>query len=335
MVFSSYATFAQTASTVPSVSASTGANVSTTPNTTTKAVPAAAATAGLAVNTSTLAFGNVALSSAALETVTLTSTGTTAVTINSASVTGVGFALSGQGLPVTLNPNKTLVLNVKFTPPAAMAESGTLTIRSTSSTSPVITVSLSGIGTAATGAKLTVSTANLAFGGVPLTQSETEPVTLTSSGTSPVTVQSVALSGSNFTLSGATFPVTLNPGIAVTLNILFKPTSANTQTGALTIHSNSSTATTSVVALSGVGDHEVTLNWTPPSSTPVPVAGYNVYRATGTSTAYARINTSTIVQPTYVDTTVVAGSTYSYVVKSMASAGLESAASNNTNVVIP
>ena len=36
-------------------------------------------------------------------------------------------------------------------------------------------------------------------------------MTLSSTGTAPVTINSAALSGTGFTMSGATFPVTLNP----------------------------------------------------------------------------------------------------------------------------
>ena len=54
-------------------------------------------------------------------------------------------------------------------------------------------------------------------------------------------------------MSGATFPVTLNPNQSVTLNVQFDPTAAGAATGQLTIQSNSSTNGTAVVSLSGTG----------------------------------------------------------------------------------
>ena len=83
---------------------------------------------------------------------------------------------------------------------------------------------MSGTGTAAASPQLTVSTASLAFGNVTLNTASTQPVTLTSTGTAPVTVNSGTLTGAGFTMSGATFPVTLNPGQTVTLTVQFDPT---------------------------------------------------------------------------------------------------------------
>jgi hypothetical protein len=70
---------------------------------------------------------------------------------------------------------------------------------------------------------LTVSPASLAFGNVTVNTATTLPVTLSSTGTAPVTINSATLSGTGFTMSGATFPVTLNPTQSVTLNVQFDP----------------------------------------------------------------------------------------------------------------
>ncbi len=53
----------------------------------------------------------------------------------------------------------------------------------------------------------------------------TLPLTLTSSGTAPLTINAATLSGTGFTDSGATFPVTLNPNQSVTLQVKFNPNS--------------------------------------------------------------------------------------------------------------
>ena len=100
---------------------------------------------------------------------------------------------------------------------------------------------------------LTVSPTSLAFGNVTVNTASTLPVTLSSTGTAPVTINSAALSGTGFTVSGATFPVTLNPTQSVTLNVQFDPATAAAATGQLTIQSNSSTNGTAVVSLTGTG----------------------------------------------------------------------------------
>jgi fibronectin type 3 domain-containing protein len=64
------------------------------------------------------------------------------------------------------------------------------------------------------------------------------------------------------------------------------------------------------------------------------VAGYNIYRATG-SGPFALITSSSDSAVVYVDSAVVAGTTYSYEVKSVDSGGVESIASNEVTATIP
>jgi fibronectin type 3 domain-containing protein len=91
------------------------------------------------------------------------------------------------------------------------------------------------------------------------------------------------------------------------------------------------------VSLSGTGTatpHEVDLSWTAPGSSADPVAGYNVYRSSGGG-ADQLINASVLTATSYVDSTVVSGTTCSYTVKSVDSSGVESVASNPITVTIP
>jgi fibronectin type 3 domain-containing protein len=142
-------------------------------------------------------------------------------------------------------------------------------------------------------------------------------------------------------MSGATFPVTLNPGLAVTLEVQFDPIASGAAAGQLTIQSNSSTNATLVMSLSGTGEtptsvpHQVDLSWNAPSSSPVPIVGYNIYRSTGSSSAYQLLNSSVDTQTTYVDSTVQSGSTYDYIVESVNSSGIESVPSNEVAATIP
>ena len=86
------------------------------------------------------------------------------------------------------------------------------------------------------------------------------------------------------------------PVRSATLTVQFDPTVAGAATGQVTISSNSTTGSTTTVALSGTGaaaSHEVDLYWNAPSTSPDPVAGYRVYRATGTG-SYSMLNGSLI-----------------------------------------
>jgi hypothetical protein len=214
---------------------------------------AAALSPQLTISAASLTFGDVTVNTASTQPVTLTSTGTAAVTISSATLSGAGYTVSGATFPVTLNPNQAVTLNVQFDPTAAGAATGQLTIQSNSSTGSTAVVNLSGTGTAASSPQLTISAASLTFGDVTVNTTSTLPVTLTAAGTAPVTISSATLSGAGYTVSGATFPVTLNPTESVTLNVQFDPAAAGAATGQLTIQSNSSTNSTAVVNLSGTG----------------------------------------------------------------------------------
>jgi hypothetical protein len=183
---------------------------------------------------------------------------------------------------------------------------------------------------------LSISASNLAFGNVVLNTPATQSVTLTSTGTAPVTINSAALTGVGFAVSGAAFPVTLNPGHAVTLIVQFDPAVTGMASGQLTISSTSSTNGTAVIALSGTGEpHEVDLSWDAPSSSSDPVAGYDVYRSSDGGSTYQLVNSSVDSGTAYADTTVQAGQTYDYIVESVDASGVESAPSNTISVTIP
>jgi Abnormal spindle-like microcephaly-assoc'd, ASPM-SPD-2-Hydin len=280
--------------TVTSNDPSGPAAVSLGGNGTTTAVPQ------LTVSPTSVNFGNVPLNVASKQSVTLTSTGTAPVTISAATVTGPPFTVSGATFPVTLNPNQSVTLQVQFNPAATGAASGQLTLTSDSTTGATNKIQLGGTGVAATTPQLTVSANSLAFGNVAVNSSATLPVTLTSSGTAPVTISGAALSGTGFTDSGATFPVTLNPSQSVTLQVKFNPTAAGGASGQLTINSNSSTGASTVVQLSGTGTVVTTAPQLLFSSTAlsfgnVPVGSTSTQTLTLTSSGSAPVTISSAV----------------------------------------
>jgi hypothetical protein len=297
-----------------------------------------AAVSQLTVSAGSLSFGNVTVNSTATLPVTLTSSGTAPLTITAATAGGADFTDSGATFPVTLNPNTSVTLQVKFNPTAAGAVTGQLAIASNTAGGSPTQVTLSGTGTAAPTAQLQVSATSLPFGSVPVNSTSTLTLTLISSGTAPVTVNSVGLTGTGFSDSGATFPVTLNPNKSVTLNVQFDPTVAGAATGQLTITSTSTTGSTTQVPLSGTGtavQHQIDLSWDAPSSSADPVAGYNVYRSTDGGASFTKLNSSPDSQVDYTDLNVQSGSTYVYQVTSVDASGVESAPSNQFPLSVP
>lgn len=299
----------------------------------------AATSPQLSVSAASLSFGDVTVGSSSKQPLTLTSTGTAAVTISSLTVKGTGFSISSESLPLTLNPNQALTIEVQFDPTTAGAISGTLTISSNSSTNATATVNLSGTGTAATTPQLTISAASLSFGNVTVGSSSTQTLTLTSTGTAAVTINSADVTGVDFSVSGASFPLILDPKQTVTLQVQFAPTAAGAVTGQLTISSNSSTNANAVANLSGTGvateQHTVDLSWNAPTGSPDPVSGYNIYRSTGRTSTFQLLNTSIETATTFTDSAVQSGVTYTYEVKSVNASGVESSPSNVVNATIP
>jgi hypothetical protein len=298
---------------------------------------AAMATPQLTASATSLTFGNVALNTGATLPLTLTSSGTAPVTVSAATVSGTGYTVSGSTIPLTLNPGQTTTLQLTFDPTVAGPATGSLAINS-NGTSGTIHVTLSGTGTAPLRPQLTVSPTSLAFGDVTVNATSSLQVTLSSSGTAPVTVSAVTLSGAGFATSGATFPVTLNPGLAVTIQVQFDPTLAGAASGQLTVTSNSASNSTAVVQITGSGvavQHSIDLSWNAPTSSADPVAGYNIYRSTDGGATFTRLNGSPETVLVYTDTNVQSGTTYTYVAKSVDANGQESGPSNQISLPVP
>jgi hypothetical protein len=185
---------------------------------------------------------------------------------------------------------------------------------------------------------LSVNATSVTFGNVNLNTPSTQSLTLTSTGSSPVTVSSAAITGTGFSYTGATFPMTLNPKQTAMLSVEFDPTTAGTFTGQLTIKSNSSTNSTATIGLGGTGaaaSYSVSLNWQAPASSTDPVTGYNIYRSPSGSSTYQLLSSLSSTQLSYTDNSVQGGQTYNYMVESVDASGVESVPSNMASVSVP
>jgi Abnormal spindle-like microcephaly-assoc'd, ASPM-SPD-2-Hydin/Immunoglobulin domain/Immunoglobulin I-set domain len=186
---------------------------------------------------------------------------------------------------------------------------------------------------AATPGALTASTTSLAFGNVIVSSNSILGVNFTNSGSVNITVSSVTISGAGFTVSGISNGQIITPGQMVTLNATFAPAATGSVTGNATVVSNASNSPIAIsLSGSGVLAHSATLNWTASTST---VIGYNVYRGAVSGGPYVLVNSSLVAGTSYVDSTVVAGQTYSYVATAVASGNVESTYSNQVLAIIP
>jgi len=204
---------------------------------------------GLTIAPASFAYGSVTDGQTKSQTFTLTNTGATSLTISQLSVSGAGYSLSGLATPSTIAAGASATFSALFAPTTAGSLPGTITITSNAPGSPS-TVALSGTGVAGT-VTLSANPTSLAFGNVNAGTTSSKSVTLTNSGTANVTISQVTVSGKDVTTSGVTTPVTLAPGQNQTLNVAFKPTAAETVSGNVTVTTTQGTNT--VVSVSGTG----------------------------------------------------------------------------------
>ena len=195
------------------------------------------------------AFGNVTVGSNQTLSETVTNTGGVSVTISQVGMSGSGFSLSGITAPVTLTAGQSASFNVQFTPAAAGAATGSVTL-SSNATNPTLTIPLSGTGVAP--GALGASPTGLSFGSVTVGNNQSLSETVTNTGGVSVTISQVGISGSGFTLSGITAPVTLTAGQSASFNVTFTPTATGSASGNVTLTSNA-TNPTLTIPLSGTG----------------------------------------------------------------------------------
>jgi hypothetical protein len=278
---------------------------------------------------SSVNFGNVQLGSSAKLTVTLTNPTKATVKVFKAIVSGSGFGYSGLSLPLSLTAGQSFTFTTTFAPTVAGNTSGTITVTANASH---LVIPLSGVSTSS--GPLSISPSTLPFGSVTVGNTKQLTATLSASGTA-VKVTSATLNSSEFSLSGVSFPFTINAGKTASFTVTFAPQATGSVSAALTFISNASNSPTSQT-LTGQGQskasHSVDLSWNADTGS---VAGYNIYRGGKTGGPYTKINTSLDSSTTYVDSNVTSGQTYFYVTTAVGTDGTESGYSNQVQAVVP
>jgi hypothetical protein len=257
----------------------------------------------LTVTPTSLDFGTVLIGTATPPTksVTITNNTNAAIAFTSAVVNGSPAAANTDytvtnscSSSIPFGAPNTCTVSVTFKPTVAGAETATLQLTDSDSTSPQ-KISLTGTGLTPVPAVMLAPT-TLTFASQSLnTTSPPQTVTLSNTGTGPLTIISIAASGDFAqTSTGATAcpiaPATL-PSTAgsnsCTISVTFRPTVAGTRTGTLTITDNAP-GSPHTVALTGTGTPpDFTLAVTPASAsvadgssatytaTVTPVSGFN------------------------------------------------------------
>jgi hypothetical protein len=271
----------------------------------------------LSVSPSTVNFGSVSTGVTDSQSIQLKNPNISSVSISNDTISGTGFKLSGLTAPLTLAAGATQNFTVTFSPSAAGASSGTVSI---SGSAGGISLSLTGTGVTSQ-AVLSASATSLSFGSVTVGKAATLAVSLKNTGNASVTVSSVTHTGSGLTTTGIGASTVLTAGQTGTLDVDFTPTAAGSVSGSVTVNSNASDSAVTI-SVSGTGvtttTYSVSLTWSPSSSSGV--TGYNVYRSTTSGQNYSRI-ASSLKSTNYTDSSVQANTDYYYVVTSLSSSG--------------
>jgi hypothetical protein len=292
--------------------------------------------ATLAANPTSVSFTNITAGQTSSQTETIQNTGGSSAEITQIAASGKDFTVSGFTLPITLTPGQSASFSVNFAPASAGNYSGSVSVASNASDS---NLSIALAGTAVTGQGTLSVSSPIAVGNVAVGSSGTASGSLTATAAA-VQVSSVSLSGANtaeFSISGLTFPVTVNPGTPVSFTVKFTPT-ATGSASATASFANNGTVSSVESSLTGTGTtapaHTVVLNWSP--SETQGITSYNVYRAvySGSCGTYSNIGSTSASTTTYTDSSVTDGTTYCYATTAVDPEG-ESAYSNIAEAVIP
>ncbi|HVP51378.1 MAG TPA: choice-of-anchor D domain-containing protein, partial [Terriglobales bacterium] len=180
--------------------------------------------------------------------------GTVPIVISSATISGDFALLANSCNGVTLNPGQYCYVYVTFTPTAAGARTGSVTINDNSPGAPHA-IALAGSG-GATVASLSVSPTSLTFPDTVVGFSTANDgwgyayLVLSNNGTLPVSVTRIAESG-DFHVNGSCIG-TISPNSYCTVPASFAPTAVGARTGSFTIYSSAGQSP-QVVTASGNG----------------------------------------------------------------------------------
>ena len=188
----------------------------------------------LTANPTSVSFGSVAVGSNGSQSMTLTNSGTASITISSAGVSGTGFAVAGLSTPMMLSAGQSVGFSAGFTPSSAGNASGTISLASNAPGFPMA-IALSGTGTQA---QIATAPSSAAFGSVVVGNSNSQTITVSNGGNASLTISQAAVTGTGFSTSGLSAPLTVAAGKTATFNAVFTPSTSGGVSGSVALVSN-------------------------------------------------------------------------------------------------
>jgi Abnormal spindle-like microcephaly-assoc'd, ASPM-SPD-2-Hydin len=203
---------------------------------------------GLAISPASFNFGSVQVGSTGTATITLTNSGTESVSINQASAAGTGFSAIGLAPGATIAAGQSTTFTAQFTPTTSGNASGSISVASNAPNSP-LTIALSASGSQA---QISAIPSTAGFGNVSTGTSNSQTISLTNNGTASLVISHATVTGTGFSISGLSAPITIPAGSNTTFNAAFAPGVAGAVTGSISLTSNAPNSPF-MIALSGSG----------------------------------------------------------------------------------
>jgi P pilus assembly chaperone PapD len=204
----------------------------------------------LTASSSELNFGNVVAGQSRIVKITLKNSGRSTLILSGNSLNGAGFSASGIEYPKTLGAGAEIPLTLKFAPAKAGSSSGTVKLYTKEAKGTVdITLKGAGVASEAVG-YLNATSLKAQFQNVAVGTHNTQSIQLKNTGSARLTVSSVKVTGSGFSVSGLSTPLSIAPEATEQLTVGFLPESVGSFSGSLVLTSTASDSHMTIV-LSG------------------------------------------------------------------------------------
>ena len=210
------------------------------------------------VNETTLEFGNVVLNTSGNQNITVQNRGTADLLISEINIMGTGFTSKNE-IPVTITAGGNGTITIQFLPTRPVSHLGILTLIHNDADVDPIEISLKGSGTAQAAPAISLSANTLDFGDVGLNTSSTKDITIQNTGSADLVISQASVTGTGFSLSGVTTPITIAAGGNRTIVVQFLPTTEGDRSGTLSLTHNA-TGSPSTVTIRGNGVRTISVN---------------------------------------------------------------------------
>ncbi|HRY50596.1 MAG TPA: choice-of-anchor D domain-containing protein [Candidatus Paceibacterota bacterium] len=203
-----------------------------------------------------LSFGTITLDQTKELQLTIANAGSGSLVINTIAIDNPSFTFTQVPLPITLSPQGTTQLTIRFRPTSAATANGTLAIASNDPQQPSLAVALSGAGYDPGPAPrpiIQVSPSSLDFGSVLIGQNKTLILIVQNPGTAALTVTALTSDNPLFQIVAQPIPFSVLPDSSTSISVRFAPSAATGAAGRLSIASNDPSQPSLNVNLQGVG----------------------------------------------------------------------------------